>query len=149
MRVKRASLVAAALLTVLAVWLGYGRPFTLITLRSGPMPADSFWMIKNPFRPRGPERAADAFLALVRAGRCDVFDSLRPPLDHAVAERICRREAENRLLSWRLESADWESHVAKLTYLYRRQGYDSENRLDVWVEERDNVWVVKDYTSVY
>jgi hypothetical protein len=103
----------------------------------------------NPFRDRGPEQKAEAFLERVRAQPCpQVLTDLA--LDQDTFKYLCEKEDANRLISWRLADREEMGNKAKMFYWTRRSpSGSSASPLWVTIEKTGNQWKVVDYEGWY
>jgi hypothetical protein len=146
-RGNRSIVIILVVIMVIALYLAFSGP-VLLRMNSGPMIGDSGLTIFNPFRSRAPERCAEAFLELMKAGRCEeaiatVSDGLE------TRETVCENEKSYPLSSWRLRTREDDSHKSSLSFWYRRDGYEAEDRLFVWVEKNGEQWRVTNYRRAY
>jgi hypothetical protein len=108
-----------------------------------------YFSLLNPFRDRGPEQEAEAFLARVKTQSCSqALTGLA--LDQETFKYLCQMEDAHRLISWRL--ADREETGGKVKIFYwasRTTAGNFKSQLWITVEKADDNWRVSDYESWY
>lgn len=110
------------------------------------------WSLLNPLRDRGPERAAQALLRELKAGKArEIFArlSLRSPIEPETLEF----EERAAILSWRLvERKDFPRRV-ELVYNCARADYPGDFRRPVRIcverDAADGSWRVTSYSIFY
>ena len=133
---------------VAAVALSFAPP---ILLKIGKQGFDPEWALPNPMRGRGPERAATALLAQLRAGqaRSVLPPILKPPIP---PEKFARETEEYPIRSWRLVNWNESPGAVRLVYRVKRARYPWEEPL-VWIALKwsatEGAWSVVDYRAEY
>ena len=103
----------------------------------------------NPFRNRKPEDAAAAFLALVKAGRCDEAMKTLSATTTTHQEYLCAKELEHPFESAKLKNRHDEGDKVRLFYWHWRTDIGGPGRLWMTVENRGGDWNVIDYECIY
>jgi len=103
------------------------------------------YCVLNPFRERGPERAAEAVLELMREGKPEV---VAPFVAASRRDHILARETQYRVLSWRLCRRTDDSEGTALGYWVRRKGYAGEEEVFFDVLNSRG-WEVTSYNAIY
>lgn len=144
---RRRSVIILGVILAIALYLTLSGP-VLLSISTGPMIGDTGLTIFNPFRSRAPERCAESFLELMRTGHCE--EALATVSTVAEThEVVCENERKYPLSSWRLRTREDDSHKSSLSFWYRRDGYEAEDRLFVWVEKEGEEWRVTNYSRAY
>jgi hypothetical protein len=105
--------------------------------------------IFNPFRDRNPERCAEAFLELMKLGRCEQAIA-ELAIGTEYRQYICEQERNNILTAWSLKDREDNPPKVKMRYLVKRQKYgDTEGQLWVTVEQCGSQWQVTNYECWY
>ena len=146
--------VPAVIVVLLALAAGLlycyrANPVLYRAAESGSVDPEPFLVIFNPLRDRGPERDTEAFLELLRGGKCA---QAAAALDGDGAERqeICSLEAERPLRSWRLANRHDQPGRVKVFYRVNRDEHeDYLGNLWVTLERRGQAWQVTGYECWY
>ncbi len=105
--------------------------------------------IFNPFRDRAPESHAEAFLNLLKEGKCEEATAVLS-FTPEYRQELCGREANSPLLAWKLTNRTDNSDTTRMYYRARRKNYDGyQGQLWVTVEKRGNDWQVTKYECFY
>jgi hypothetical protein len=144
-------IVFTVLLIVVAVYLYSVRETPVVyrhVERGGPVDEPAF-AIFNPFRNRGPERQAEAFLRLLKEGHCEQALSVLPVKQEYLQE-LCQREAKSPLLGWRLTNRSDEGNKVRMYYWVKRKGYNGyQGQLWINLEKRGEDWRATEYECFY
>ena len=139
------------LVLALAAYLYYQRSRSELYryVEAGNPVKEPAFSIFNPFRDRSPERNAEAFLEVIKAGECErTMLALPDTPEHR--EEVCEREKASPLVSWRLTNRSDESQKSKMYYRVKRNGYDGyQGQLWVTVEKHGPDWQVTQYECFY
>lgn len=82
-------------------------------------PGDGLLVIFNPFRNRAPERCAEQFLEELKEGKCLELKAITKQN----YEYICTKEAEHKLLDWKMVDIKRESGKLIIFFRVLRTGY--------------------------
>lgn len=105
------------------------------------------YCLMNPFRDRGPERAAERYLAEMRDGHVVVIE---PFLDGENRERVMSNEAKWPIRSWRVGRRKHTRQGCDLMYWVRRgNGYDAEEEVYFAVQGLGDRARVVRYGAIY
>jgi hypothetical protein len=133
---------------VVALYLSRSKAVLYGFVEGGSPTGEPVFSVFNPFRDRDPERCAEAFLALLKAGRCkDAVSTLED--EQSYREYICEQEKDVPLSGWRLLNRSYEGAALKLYYWDWTPGIDVNGELWVTVDKRDGQWRVTDYERWY
>lgn len=105
--------------------------------------------IFNPFRDRTPERQAEAFLTRLQTGDCQsAFAELSHGTDYK--QRVCEKEKENALTSWRLRNRTDNADAVRLYYIVGRTKYHNTSG-SVWITvvKQGEEWGVTTFETFY
>jgi hypothetical protein len=144
-------LIAAACIAVVAILLlAVFTLFSKSVLFKTPFIADSHcdgsgFTFFSPFRSVEPETAAENFLILMKKGECERAAETLPV---EIRERRCVKEKEYPLDSWRLKDRDDQGDKVTLSFCYKGQGAESQERLWLVLEKRGS-WQVTNFWRVY
>lgn len=137
-------MVFVAILLGIVVYLYFSKSVVWSLSEPGDPVGEPFFVIMNPFRNKGPERAAEDVLYAIKNGDCEsVIANLKSP--PASYEQLCEKYSNDPLVSWKLLN---RQDKGSLTALYYQIGSasDPNYRRDLWidVEEAENRWKVTD-----
>lgn len=142
---RRRKVIILGIMAAIVLYLVLSGPI-LFTMGTGPMIGDPGLTIFNPLRSRAPEHCAEAFLELMKTGRCEEAMATIST-DKVVQDTVCENERKYPLASWRLRTRTDESKRSRLSFRYKRDVYESD--LFVWVEKIGDEWRVTDYKRAY
>ena len=105
------------------------------------------WSLMNPFRDRGPERAADEFLRHLRDGDPTVELTSVPN----VSPQVISRELEIGLVDWRLVWREDSDNRSRLLFRVRR---DDDSAIETPVRmtirlDSSGAYKVSEYSAIY
>ena len=103
-----------------------------------PLDEPSF-LILNPLRDRAPERAADEFLAALKAGRAEAALS---PLHAPNGDTLQEKERQYRIAAWRLRNRTDSADRVRLFFRVVRVGGGDGDPLWLDVVKRGDRWQV-------
>jgi len=107
-------------------------------------------LVLNPFRDRGAENSANAFLERLKQGQC--AGSVQSLYNDSPEYRqyICERELRSPLQSWSLGDLQEQSAKIRIYFWNERPGYGSQKgQLWVTVAMHGDQWQVVNYESWY
>ncbi len=145
---KKATLVVGCLALASAIVYALREP-VLIRMAAGPLPADWRLVVMSPFRDRGPERAAEQFLAQLKTDRCRELLRQAGHSSDAV-EAFCARE--HSFAPDRFDLVDRKASQSKtrLQYIWRiAKPTEFAGLCEVTVTRAGSEWVVTDYQRAY
>lgn len=122
----KVSVLIIALLVATAGYLYYQHSIPLLYRHSEPGDPvkEPTFAIFNPFRDRSPERSAEAFLAALKAGQCDVAMSFLSDRSVERIQEMCERDKEHPLVDWRLRNRSDQFDKVRIYFQVNRSGYD-------------------------
>lgn len=142
---------AAAVIVGMAAYLYSERakPVLYAYYYAGDPLREPAFTIFNPFRDRGPERGAEAFLEMLRAGRCEQAVAGLAVTDE-YRQDTCEREKKYPLVSWRLMNRTEMPQGVKMYYhVWRDNHRDGYGSMWVTVGERGGRWEATDLDRFY
>lgn len=153
-KIPRKRLVAAAAIAVaLAAAAGgaframkCGGPVLCAFREPGDVLGEPIFLILNPLRDRGPERAADAFLAVLKSGRPEL---VIPPLRQSNGAWLLDREGRFRITDRALRNRTGSPDRVRLFYRVVRLESGNDNPLWVDVVKRGDRWQVASLETWY
>lgn len=141
---RLAVIFAAALSCAVVCTLLFMRRDSPVVLELGTdVGADHDFQILNPFRDRGPERAATSFLERLKAGQCSsAFRGLG--IKESSIESSCAKEREYPIRGLRLEARGRDGGKEILRYRVQRvsKGETFDDPFWIWVTEAADGWKV-------
>jgi hypothetical protein len=142
---------AAVMLGTIATYLYAVRSTSVLYayVEAGSPTKEPAFSIFNPFRDRGPERSAEEFLELLKAGQCaQAMAAL--PVNPERRQDTCEREGSYPLASWSLGNRRDEPQKVIMYYRVKRENLN-DIRGPVWVtvEKQGGRWHVTRYESIY
>jgi len=152
MRRRTMFLVAAVSFSLaIGLYMAIVRPPVLITPGPGPLFHDPRFTVLNPIRSRGPERAAESFLDLLRTGRIETAMSQLEGTDPKNMAVIQEEERSYPLTGWRLVDRHDRAGECTMTYAYTFEGFVGELRLrlDIVTKKESDAWQVIEYHRIY
>lgn len=146
--VPKVMVFAVVLLLALAAYLYNQRSRSVLYryVEAGDPIKEPAFAIFNPFRDQGPERGAETFLEVIKAGQCEQALSLLPKHN----QETCEREKESPLMAWRLSNRTDQPERVRMYYRVNRETYEGyQGQLWVTLEKHGEDWKVVQYECFY
>lgn len=137
---------------VTSMWLMRSDPVLFVWMEEGPLLPGNLVFIQNPFRDRGPERAADRFFNDLKLNEFSTAFQFLESSPEILSETIVL-ESEFRIVSWTLNQRSDSMHQATLEFwVDRGHAAGGETHMSpVWLElkQTQDGWLVVDYETDY
>ena len=108
----------------------------------------SGFVIRNPFRDRTPEKAANAFFEKLRQGQCVIA-----PFDPAMGVELCKYALdEHRVSNWKLVNRHDQDHHVLLFYKLTKLNEPDHNLTGegaLGITKTGDKWFVTEYSSYF
>jgi hypothetical protein len=147
----RMLILGLVIVTVIIIYLYLLRSKSIVyrLVESGNPDHEPAVSIFNPFRDRQPEKCAQNFLELLKAGQCERAMA-GVPVNTEYRRIVCEKEGAYNLEGWSLKNRTDQPQKVDMYYLVKRKNYDDlEGQVWVTVEQRDSQWQVTYYESRY
>ena len=143
-----ASIIVIAAASALFLYRTRSRAVLCTLYEEGNPLHEPYLVILNPFRDRGPERSAEKFLELMRSGEC-LQAMATIATDDVYRNRVCERETEEPLMTWRLKNRSERDGSVRLYFWCQSKAAGDSGPLWVTVARGEFGWGVAAYERYY